>query len=183
MTRSRASAKSDPDERHPMLRLRVIEALIGLPARVLLGVGQSADHVAFRHPHRLFVPGTPAPQGSKRHVGRGVLIESSKQLGPWRERVALAAHGHGFPLLTGLPVLMTLEFVMPRPASTPKRRTPPAIKRPDADKLERAVLDALTGIAFADDSQVTTTYRRKRLAEIGETPGVWIAVTEDLEED
>lgn len=170
-----------------MLRLRVIEALIGLPARVLLGVGQSADHVAFRHPHRLFVPGVPAPQGSKDYKGKrangsAILTESSKGVGPWRERVALAAHGHGFPLLTGLPVLMTLEFVMPRPASTPKRRTPPAIKRPDADKLERAVLDALTGIAFADDSQVTTTYRHKRLAEIGETPGVWIAVTEDLEE-
>lgn len=35
--------------------------------------------------------GTPAPQGSKRHVGRGVMIESSKNLKPWREAVKYAA--------------------------------------------------------------------------------------------
>jgi len=37
------------------------------------------------------VLGVPAPQGSKRHVGRGVLVESSKALGPWRDAVAWAA--------------------------------------------------------------------------------------------
>jgi len=26
----------------------------------------------------LFVPGAPAPQGSKRHVGNGVMVEASK---------------------------------------------------------------------------------------------------------
>lgn len=39
-----------------------------------------------------FVPGRPAPQGSKRHVGHGIMVESSRDLGPWRERVALAAN-------------------------------------------------------------------------------------------
>ena len=37
------------------------------------------------------VLGVPAPQGSKRHVGRGVLVESSNALGPWRDAVAWAA--------------------------------------------------------------------------------------------
>ena len=81
---------------------------------------------------RVFVPGHPAPQGSKRHVGRGILIESSKAVGPWRERVALAAHSNAERLLAG-PVVLTLEFVMPRPKSAPKRSTPPAIRRPDID--------------------------------------------------
>lgn len=126
----------------------------------------------------LFVPGTPAPQGSKRHVGRGILIESSKAVGPWRERVALAAHAER-PAAIALPLIghalsVRLGFVMPRPASAPKRRTPAAIKRPDVDKLARAVLDALTGIWFTDDSAITDLRAIKRLAELGETPGVSI---------
>ena len=30
----------------------------------------------------------PAPQGSKRHVGGGRLIEASKRVKPWRQAVA-----------------------------------------------------------------------------------------------
>ena len=33
------------------------------------------------------VSGEPAPQGSKRHVGGGRMIEASKKLPPWREAV------------------------------------------------------------------------------------------------
>lgn len=122
-----------------------------------------------------FVPGKPAPQGSKRHVGRGILIESSKEVGPWRERVALAAHSHAKTVLAG-PVGVRLDFVMPRPKSAPKLSTPPAIKRPDIDKTTRAVLDALTGICFADDSQVVDLRATKRLALPEETPGVHITI-------
>lgn len=126
------------------------------------------------------VPGKPAPQGSKRHVGHGVMIESSKEVGPWRERVALAAHNtmvrQGLPVITGVPVRVQIEFVMPRPASAPKRSTPPAIRRPDLDKLTRACLDAITNVVFSDDSQVTELVAVKRLAELGETPGAEIHV-------
>ncbi|UCZ89050.1 RusA family crossover junction endodeoxyribonuclease [Gordonia sp. WA4-43] len=121
----------------------------------------------------VFVAGAPAPQGSKRHVGRGVLIESSKAVGPWRERIAVAAHSHARGLLSG-PVALTLDFVMPRPKSAPKRSTPPAVKRPDIDKLARAVLDALTDVWLADDSQVVSLHATKRIAEIGEAAGVRI---------
>lgn len=123
------------------------------------------------------VPGKPAPQGSKRHVGRGILVESSKEVGPWRERVALAAHNamQGRELITDA-VTVGLAFVLPRPKSAPKRSTPPAAKRPDVDKLARACLDAITGTVIADDSQVIELHATKRLAEHGETPGVTITV-------
>lgn len=131
-----------------------------------------------------FVPGNPAPQGSKSHVGKGVMVESSKALKPWRESIRWAAMhaeriGTTGPLvqLSG-PVMVVLEFVMKRPASTPKRRTPPAVKRPDVDKLARAVLDALSSAGtWGDDSQVTTLVASKRLAEINETPGVHVRVS------
>ncbi|OLL21236.1 MULTISPECIES: RusA family crossover junction endodeoxyribonuclease [unclassified Rhodococcus (in: high G+C Gram-positive bacteria)] len=127
-----------------------------------------------------FVSGRPAPQGSKTFKGvrggRGILIESSKDVGPWRERIALTAHSHAERLLDG-PVTVRLDFVMPRPKSAPKRTTPPAVKRPDTDKLARACLDALTGICYVDDSQVTDLHATKRLAQLDETPGVHITVT------
>ena len=126
------------------------------------------------------VDGNPAPQGSKRHVGHGRMVEASKRLRPWRATVAAAvkaAVGARVPFPEG-PVTVTLEFVMPRPVSTPKRSTPPAVKRPDIDKLCRAVLDAITGAAIADDSQVTLMVAHKRIAEIAETPGVTIQIAD-----
>ncbi|WP_257898915.1 RusA family crossover junction endodeoxyribonuclease [Rhodococcus qingshengii] len=63
---------------------------------------------------------------------------------------------------------------MPRPKSTPKRTTPPAVKRPDIDKISRAILDAITGVLIADDSQVVDLHATKRLAELDESHGVHI---------
>jgi len=128
----------------------------------------------------VYVAGNPAPQGSKRHVGNGRMIESSKRLHPWRSTIAAAVR---FDMLEGAlafrgAVVVALDFVMPRPVSTPRRFTPPAVKRPDIDKLARAVLDAITGIAIADDSQVVELIATKRIAEIDEIPGVLIRITE-----
>jgi crossover junction endodeoxyribonuclease RusA len=131
---------------------------------------------------RVWVPGRAAPQGSKRNLGNRKMVESSPNVAPWRVDVrgsvldAMQATGHsGFR--ARVPVSVRLEFVLPRPAATPKRRTPPAVKRPDLDKLARAVLDALTSAgAVADDAQVVDLHPIKRLAERDETPGCRITV-------
>ncbi|WNM74153.1 RusA-like resolvase [Mycobacterium Phage Nergal] len=136
---------------------------------------------------RLFVPGKPAPQGSKDFKGfskngTAILKESSDAVGPWRERIALQAMqamlDAGLPVIAKkFPITTSLTFVMPRPASAPKTKTPPAVNRPDADKLERAVNDGLTDVVWQDDSQVTHTERRKVIAEIGQQPGVHIRIS------
>ena len=43
--------------------------------------------------NEIFIPvlGLPAAQGSKKHVGRGILVESSKKVAPWRQDVRYAA--------------------------------------------------------------------------------------------
>ena len=125
----------------------------------------------------IWIPGIPAPQGSKRHVGRGILIESSKRVAPWRAVVALTVGEHTTHVING-PVSLILRFVMPRPKATPKRSTPPAVKKPDLDKLARAVLDALSGVAYRDDSQVVSLDASKRLAEPGELPGLKLTIQE-----
>lgn len=124
----------------------------------------------------IFVPGIAAPQGSMKHVGRGRIVSASKRLGPWRRLVAktVTSLHRGGAYEREQPVFVGLEFVMPRPASTPKRRTPPAIRRPDVDKLARAVLDAIDNLITTDDAQVTTLHVHKRLAATGEQPGVHI---------
>jgi crossover junction endodeoxyribonuclease RusA len=129
---------------------------------------------------RVVVNGKPAPQGSKRHVGNGRMIEMSKAVGPWREAVrgetqaAITATRWLSP--PGWPVLIDVVFYLPRPAAhygtgrnggVVKHSAPgyPA-GRPDVDKLARAVLDGLTmGGALADDAQVVELQARKRWAD------------------
>jgi crossover junction endodeoxyribonuclease RusA len=126
-----------------------------------------------------FIPGTPAPQGSKRHVGNGVMIESSKAVKPWRESIRSALTTDA-----GLPrykfegaVFASLEFIMPRPKSLSKKATPHADKRPDLDKLARAALDSMTSAGvLRDDSCVVELSARKRIAAIGETAGLKVTV-------
>lgn len=129
---------------------------------------------------RVFVPGQPAPQGSKRHVGRGIMVESCKQVKPWRSDIRshlLDDQGQPLCAFGGDPVHVSLEFVMRRPKSAPKRTTPPAVKKPDLDKLARAVFDAISSSGvWNDDSQVVSARLKKRIAIDGEQSGCWIDI-------
>jgi crossover junction endodeoxyribonuclease RusA len=128
----------------------------------------------------VFVPGRPAPQGSKHYFGPGRVVEMSRHLRAWRDdvRSTLMRKWEGQPPIEG-GVDLVLEFVLHRPTGTPKRRTPLATKRPDFDKLTRGVCDAITGAGvFKDDSQVVRAVILKRLAEIDEPTGCMIRVQE-----
>lgn len=117
---------------------------------------------------RVFVAGVPEPQGSARAFVRGrraIVTTANPRLHGWRELVTHGVHAalpDGWRLLEG-PVAVTLVFKLPRPPSVPKRRTYPTT-RPDVDKLTRAVLDALTGLAFTDDAQVVMVTAMKLYA-------------------
>jgi crossover junction endodeoxyribonuclease RusA len=125
------------------------------------------------------VRGIPAPQGSKRHVGGGRMIEQSKAVGPWREAIRSETQ-HVMERLAydpfDSPVHVVIQFSLPRPKSTPKRVNWPA-KRPDLDKLARAVLDGLTdGGAWLDDGQVVKMGLVKHYATEGNPPGCLIRI-------
>ena len=141
------------------------------------------------------VNGTPAPQGSKRHVGGGRMIEMSKAVGPWREAVRaetqryLAPHEHTRDPRNraGWPAAVRIVFILPRPAAHYGRRSGQRYvkdsapgyptTRPDVDKLARAVLDGLVaGGLFADDAQVAVLYAAKRYASDADVPGALIEV-------
>ena len=115
------------------------------------------------------VAGVAAPQGSKSLLGHGALVESSKRVAPWRADVraaAMSAMGDGWQPLTGA-VDVDIEVFLPRPkshygtgrnAQTVKHTAPthPTGRNSgDADKIARAILDALTSAGvWRDDSQV-----------------------------
>lgn len=105
----------------------------------------------------LVVWGTePGPQGSKRHVGGGRLIEASKKVAPWRAAVAVAIAEKWSEELEIIsfdtPVEVAIHFYLPKPTSV--KRDYPSVP-PDLDKLARSTLDGLVqGGALKDDSLV-----------------------------
>lgn len=123
-----------------------------------------------------FVPGVPAPQGSKTGFirgGRVVMKESSEKVKPWREAISVIADG---VLLEG-PLHLEVEFIMPRTKAMRDKPAPPMIQRPDLDKLVRSTCDGLTGAAYKDDSQVVSITAHKRRAEPGEPTGAHITIS------
>lgn len=117
---------------------------------------------------RFFAAGQPVAQGSKRHVGNGVMLETNPHLRSWRSVVAGACPMEA-PL--GCAVAVRLEFRFCRPKGHYGRRGgQPYLKEgaplfkdstPDLDKLSRGVLDALTGVAVVDDRLVAVLEARK----------------------
>lgn len=123
--------------------------------------------------------GSPAPQGSKKFVGvtktgRGLMVESSKKVKPWRMDVKAAAeevrkaNAQLMPL--DGPLIVSMVFTMPKPASAPKTRRTWPDRMPDLSKLARSTEDAISDAGvWADDARVV---EYSRLAKVypGEDP-------------
>lgn len=110
------------------------------------------------------VPGRPIPQGSLssfRHRTTGQIVTPQKaRVREYRDRIAWAAEATGMAC-TDEPVAVDLRFYFARPkhhykANGQLRPKAPTwhVQRPDADKLARAALDAITGVLLYDDAQV-----------------------------
>ncbi len=138
--------------------------------------------------------GTPAPQGSKRHVGNGVMVESSAKVKPWREAVKHAALDVIDSVMGPAAVdavLVDVTFTLQRPKGHYRtgrnlallRDAAPAYPagKPDLDKLLRSTLDALgdAGV-WRDDAQVVAVTTRK---VYGEVAGARIQVQPILADD
>jgi Holliday junction resolvase RusA-like endonuclease len=97
-----------------------------------------------------------------------VIHSQGSALAAWRSAIALSAKMAGAkPHIE--PVEIELVFRMAKPRTV--TRSEPSVA-PDLDKLIRAVLDALTAVAYRDDGQVTRITATK---EYG-TPGVSVKV-------
>lgn len=139
----------------------------------------------------VFVQGVPIPQGSvspmpymkKGGKGMGVAVFQKPVLVQWRNKIADTAR----PLVTemyhkGEAVLIILEFRFLKPKSN--KLVYPCNKKADLDKCVRAVGDALTGVVYDDDCQITDIHACKRYVFSEEEQGVAIKIVglDELEE-
>ncbi len=144
------------------------------------------------------VYGQPAPQGSKRFLGvrggKGIMVESSKAVKPWREAVKFAALEERRDLSLGMDELFTIEgplnihmvFTVPKPRSAPKRRRTWPDRKPDLSKLVRSTEDALTDAGvWEDDARIVRCVASKVYPGEGtdslNTPGAVIHIRQVTE--
>jgi len=146
----------------------------------------------------LKVIGMPGPQGSKKLVGRdgkgrGILVESSRKVKPWREAVQYAAlearqqlrgRGNTDRVVNGCiagAVSVEMIFTLPKPKSAPKTRRTVPDRKPDLSKLIRSTEDALTDAGvWEDDARVISMVAAKvyplESADALDVPGAVIRV-------
>ena len=158
------------------------------PARLT----RSTAHLMPACSMKIIVYGIPGPQGSKKLVGRdrkgrGILVESSAKVKPWREAVKWAAleaaRLAGWNGIINGPVACDMTFTLPKPKSAPKRRVTFPDRKPDLSKLVRSTEDALTEAGvWADDARVIACHAFKRYPGEGidalDSPGAVIEIWE-----
>lgn len=87
-----------------------------------------------------------------------IVDQSGQSLQDWRQRIAHEAQvkrPEDWISDSESAYVVDIYFTLDRPSSVPEwKRLAPTVK-PDIDKTARAVLDALTGILWVDDCQVT----------------------------
>ena len=84
-----------------------------------------------------------------------------------------------------VPLIVSLSFGLPIPKSTPKSRREAMndglirhMKKPDVDNLVKAVLDALNGVAWEDDSQIVRVCAEKFYSK---DPYIYIRIRESVD--
>ena len=134
------------------------------------------------------VHGEPVAQGSKRVFrtpqGKINTTDQSPKLKPWRQEIVGVIEAYDLAVRLSGPVQVDLDFYFSRlkghygtgrNADVLKANAPDYVAvRPDADKLARAALDAITmGGLIMDDAAVAVLTVTKRYAE---RPGMRVTV-------
>lgn len=130
-----------------------------------------------------FFPIDPVSKGRPRFTRTGHTYTPKKTADFERSIAKIYTEEHG-ELFVG-PIEVKIIFQMPIPRSYPKRAIQQAqegtlkhTKKPDLDNLGKAVLDALNGIAFTDDSHITKLTLVKRYSLY---PGIRMEIKEDID--
>jgi Holliday junction resolvase RusA-like endonuclease len=137
------------------------------------------------------VYGTPAPQGSKRALGRTpsgrtIIVENSPKVKPWRADVKAACERqleYGVePFACAVIIDLIFSFMRPKTVSRMKRPYPSVA--PDLGKLARSTEDAITSSGLWIDDSLVVEYGRLAKVYCGEDqdalsrPGVRVRIRE-----
>lgn len=144
---------------------------------------------------RFSVPGSPIAQPRQRSslirtkTGREFIhnyTPAKAFVNVWKATIKFAAERAWIKnprWLTGEAALrLSAIFYLPRPASLCRKKDPegplPCLRKPDAENLAKALMDALTGVLYADDKQVCVLEVRKFYPSKGEAPRTDIELEE-----
>ncbi len=134
----------------------------------------------------LHVPGPPVPQPRHRTTRTGRhYLPSRHPVNQFKLTVQAAARAAGVKAIDGA-VDVAILAVFARPQSHVGRGGALRVSAPDYpghgsgdwDNLAKAVCDALTGIAWADDTQIVSGAAAKRYAQRGEQPHTLVTIRE-----
>lgn len=133
----------------------------------------------------------------KNKFGKNIMVNYIKEDHPihaWKRLVALFARQHrpkNWPM--DEPVQLSVLFILPRQtkilkylSGKPTTRLPayaPAFQVADVDNLVKAIMDAMNGVLWKDDSQVWGLWSKKMYASIDEKPRVIIKLLAGVEPD
>ena len=135
------------------------------------------------------IPGEPTGKARPKFstFGGHVRAITPKKTVSYENFVKLAysqAYPGRVPFEKDVPLLVTIKAYYKMPASVSKKRREAMLedkirptKKPDADNLAKAVLDALNGIAYYDDSQIVTLTVDKLYSD---APRVEVEITEEM---
>lgn len=116
---------------------------------------------------KLIIPGIPIAKARPKFSVQGGFARAYTPAKTRNYEELVAWHGKlAFPEPLDGPLFFDLLFVLPIPASTPKKRLQALIdgghiKKPDLDNLCKSLADGLNGIAYHDDSQIAELRARK----------------------
>lgn len=139
----------------------------------------------------VFIPGTPASKGSYRPItgrsrltGKPVtrLIPMDRKERPWRDHVrdTILTTRTTTTIPHNAAITVETTFYLPRPKTIPPHKRKHPTVKPDIDKLQRALYDAITEThIWHDDCQITDVISHKRYAD--DTPtGVFLTISWEM---
>lgn len=137
------------------------------------------------------VPGRPKGKDRPRVSYRGgkARAYTPKATKEYEDQVrgAYQEQSHGDPMTGVISVRIIAWYPIPKSAKKAEKLRMEAGKivpgtRPDADNIAKAILDALNGLAFADDRQVACLTVEKRYATGDGAVEVWVSTIDSEEE-
>lgn len=111
-----------------------------------------------------YVQGNPQGKGRPRVTKYGTYTpEKTKE---YEQLVRWSWKAQSGEVIANRPIVARITAYMPIPKSTSKKKQAamigtPHTKKPDADNIAKAVLDALNGYAYTDDSSVCVLLVKK----------------------
>lgn len=138
---------------------------------------------------QIIIDGVAVPKQRPRLSGR--VAYTPKKTRDYEERVRMAFRssylGQVPAFDAGVPVIAYIEVIVPIPKSWSNRKhiaaergeIVPTSRNGDVDNYAKSILDALNGLMYEDDSQVTTLYVTKKY---GNDPYALVRIEEDMNE-